>query len=58
MSDWFTVDKQSESLLKVDSGMAAVWVKIVSSWLAILLYMWTLLAPILFPDRDFGYSNN
>jgi len=57
MSDWFTIDKQSETLLKVDSGLAAVWVKIVSSWLAVLLYLWTLLGPVLFPDRDWGYNN-
>lgn len=28
-----------------------VWIKIVSAWLAVLLYLWTLVAPILFPDR-------
>jgi len=26
----------------------------ISQWMAILLYMWTLLAPRLFPDRDFS----
>jgi hypothetical protein len=27
----------------------------VSQWLAILLYCWSLLAPRLFPNREFGY---
>lgn len=27
------------------------WVKIVSSWICFFLYGWTLLAPVLFPDR-------
>lgn len=36
----------------VDSGMAAVWIKIVSSWLALGLYGWTMVGPLMFPDRD------
>lgn len=32
---------------------ASVWVKMVSSWLCLLLYIWTLIAPLCFPDRDF-----
>ena len=27
----------------------------VSQWMAMLLYIWTLVAPRLFPDRDFSY---
>ena len=29
------------------------WVRVVMSWLTALLYIWTLLAPRVFPDRDF-----
>ena len=29
----------------------AMWMRVVSSWVCILLYMWSLLAPVLFPDR-------
>ena len=28
-----------------------VWVKVISAWLGVLLYVWTLVAPVLFPDR-------
>ena len=46
MSDWFTVNDQVENdgqkVNRVDSGIAATWVKIVSSWVSILLYIWTL----------------
>jgi len=37
----------------VDQGMVAVWVKVISSWLTLLLYLWTMIAPILFPNRVF-----
>jgi serine incorporator 1/3 len=34
----------------------AYWARIVSSWLVSLLYMLTLFAPKMFPDRDFGFD--
>lgn len=38
---------------KIDTGWTSLWVKIVSSWFGSLLYIWTLVAPRMFPDRDF-----
>jgi len=32
----------------------AFWFKVVSSWICALLYTWTLLAPFVFPERDFS----
>ena len=29
----------------------AMWIRVVSSWVCILLYLWSLLAPVLLPDR-------
>ncbi|KAJ3362810.1 hypothetical protein GGF31_001317 [Allomyces arbusculus] len=59
ITNWNTVsvvpgahDDDSGLLAQVGKSWAAVWVKIVSSWLAILLYAWTLLAPIVLPDRE------
>jgi len=54
MSDWRTVYDPGQENATVDSGLAAVWVKIVSSWICIGLYVWTLVAPILLPDRDWN----
>jgi len=56
LSDWATVDSNGTKHVAVDTGMGSVWVKMISSWIAILLYLWTLLAPVMFPDRDFGYQ--
>jgi len=39
--------------VNVDQGMAAVWIKAVSSWVTMGLYMWSLIAPIVFPNRQF-----
>lgn len=40
----------------MQSSMPAVWVKICSSWLGLTLYLWTLLAPILLPNREFSWA--
>uniref|UniRef100_A0A3Q2XXC1 Serine incorporator 2 n=1 Tax=Hippocampus comes TaxID=109280 RepID=A0A3Q2XXC1_HIPCM len=36
------------------TSMPALWVKVSSSWLGLSLYLWTLVAPLIFPDRDFS----
>jgi len=40
---------------QVDVGWASVWVKIASQWATAGLYLWTMMAPVLLPDRDFGW---
>eukprot|EP01097_Dermamoeba_algensis_P001212 TRINITY_DN1459_c0_g1_i2.p2 TRINITY_DN1459_c0_g1~~TRINITY_DN1459_c0_g1_i2.p2 ORF type:complete len:166 (-),score=44.51 TRINITY_DN1459_c0_g1_i2:134-631(-) len=54
ISNWsvIKVDDNNNSVA-VDSGMVSVWIKIATSWVVILLYIWTLFAPIVFPDREF-----
>ena len=33
-----------------------MWMRVVSSWVCMLLYMWSLLAPVLLPDRCVSFS--
>jgi serine incorporator 1/3 len=35
-------------------GKVNMWIIIASQWVALMLYAWTLVAPRLFPDRDFS----
>lgn len=37
----------------ISHSSAGYWVQIVASWLCSVLYMWSMGAPICFPDRDF-----
>eukprot|EP00732_Lithocolla_globosa_P004373 Lithocolla_globosa_v1_NODE_4002_length_1531_cov_20.326558.p1 type:complete len:477 gc:universal NODE_4002_length_1531_cov_20.326558:95-1525(+) len=53
VTNWNSAEVSSE-LGNVGVGNIAVWVKIVSSWLTYLLYLWTLIAPRVFPDRAFA----
>ncbi|XP_068513973.1 serine incorporator 2 isoform X2 [Anas acuta] len=51
LTNWYRPD---ESLRVLSSPWTAVWVKICSSWVGLLLYAWTLVAPLVLPDRDFS----
>jgi len=52
LTDWATVSTLTYSTMTVDFGWVSVWVKIVSSWLVIVIYCWTVVAPIILPDRE------
>ncbi|XP_003800798.1 serine incorporator 2 [Otolemur garnettii] len=50
LTSWY---KPGESWTMI-STWTAVWVKICASWAGLLLYLWTLVAPLLLPNRDFN----
>lgn len=51
LTDWYQPNSDINSF---SSNSAAVWVKIVSSWLCSALYLWTIVAPAVLTDREFG----
>jgi len=51
LTGWGQVEQDKE---RIDVGWASVWVKVTAQWMTTMLYVWTLLAPSLFPDRDFS----
>jgi len=50
LTHWY---KPSSDLKYMNANEPAMWVKISSSWVCLLLYGWTLLAPLILRDRDF-----
>jgi len=46
-------DENHQQSIQIDQGMMSVWVKVVSSWITVILYVWTLIAPMCYPDREF-----
>ncbi|KAF7655868.1 hypothetical protein LDENG_00049230 [Lucifuga dentata] len=51
LTNWFKPDTDYQTM---QTTMPAVWVKICSSWLGLAIYLWTLVAPLIFPDREFN----
>lgn len=50
LTHWY---KPSSDLQHLNTNEPAMWVKIASSWTCLLLYFWTLIAPVVLKDRDF-----
>lgn len=54
LTDWAVFERSSSnSSIDIGHNMASVWVRMVSSWLVVVMYMWTLIAPIVLSDRVF-----
>lgn len=51
LTNWYSPDANFQSMT---SKWPAVWVKISSSWVCLLLYVWTLVAPLVLTNRDFS----
>ncbi|KAK0081644.1 hypothetical protein PV325_011829 [Microctonus aethiopoides] len=51
LTNWY---KPNSSLDTLNSNPASMWVKIISSWMCLGLYAWSLVAPLLFPNREFS----
>ncbi|XP_018364574.1 PREDICTED: probable serine incorporator isoform X2 [Trachymyrmex cornetzi] len=51
LTNWY---KPNSSLDTLNANNASMWVKIISSWMCLALYVWSLVAPAIFPNRDFA----
>jgi len=54
LTSWAMIDGNKDASPVTDTGLVSVWVKMVSSWLTIALYIWTVVAPYLLPNRDWN----
>ncbi|KAJ8920622.1 hypothetical protein NQ315_004761 [Exocentrus adspersus] len=51
LTNWY---KPNSSLETFNYNAASMWVKTISSWLCLALYVWTLIAPVVLRDREFN----
>lgn len=52
LTNWSTEQEDSD-MRNPNSGKAAMWLQATGQWIAMLMYLWSLVAPKMFPDRDF-----
>jgi len=50
LTNWNTLGGSGDYMV-VGRSYAAMWVKVLSSWVCLGLYAWSLVAPLVFPDR-------
>ena len=53
LTGWGATEKRGDIANPAVSEIS-MWIMISSQWIALLLYLWSLVAPTLFPDRDFS----
>ena len=53
LTNWYSPNGNN-TIQTISANMSAVWVKIISSWLCCAIYVWTLIAPVVLPERDFS----
>ncbi|XP_071616355.1 serine incorporator 3 [Heliangelus exortis] len=51
LTNWYSPDADFKTMT---NKWPAVWVKITSSWVCLLLYLWTLVAPLVLTNRGFS----
>jgi len=51
LTHWY---KPTSDLTTLTDNEASVWVKIISSWMCLGLYLWSMVAPVCLPDREFN----
>ncbi|XP_015113686.1 probable serine incorporator isoform X2 [Diachasma alloeum] len=51
LTNWY---QPNSSLQTLNSNPASMWVKIISSWMCLGLYVWSLAAPAVLTNRDFS----
>ncbi|XP_074032873.1 probable serine incorporator isoform X3 [Leptinotarsa decemlineata] len=51
LTNWYN---PSSSLENFNYNAGSMWVKVISSWLCLALYSWTLIAPVVLHDREFN----
>mmetsp|Transcript_2192 Transcript_2192/g.7676 ORF Transcript_2192/g.7676 Transcript_2192/m.7676 type:complete len:421 (-) Transcript_2192:76-1338(-) len=54
LSNWATLSSDGETD-NPRTGDVSLWMQATGAFIALLLYAWSLVAPIIFPDREFGY---
>lgn len=53
LTNWATM-QNSEGVSNNKNAYTSMWFQASAQWIAVLLYIWCLVAPKLFPDRDFS----
>ncbi|XP_050494010.1 serine incorporator 1 isoform X8 [Bombus huntii] len=51
LTNWYQPNSNLDTL---NSNTASMWVKIISSWMCLTLYIWSLIAPAVLTNRDFS----
>jgi len=49
------VCRPGADLVTASTDVVSMWVKIAASWVCLLIYFWSLIAPLILKDREFNW---
>ena len=55
LTNWTIVEGTAENFILIPQNLASFWIKLSGVFVSGLLYLWVMLAPIIFPDREFDF---
>lgn len=55
LTNWNVIDAEAQDFKLLGHSWTAFWVKFVASVITTILYIWVMIAPVLFPDREFDF---
>ncbi|KAJ2894173.1 Membrane protein tms1 [Coemansia aciculifera] len=53
LTNWNSISSE-DKVIVIGRSSTAVWVKVITSWLCVLLYAWTLVGPVVLPERQWS----
>lgn len=53
LTNWGNPTIFDDSTDYFEANSTSFWIKLVTQWISILIYLFSLLGPMLFPDRDY-----
>lgn len=54
ITNWATEQSKEDETASPTAGRTAMWLQASAQWVALVFYLWTLVAPSIWPDRDFS----
>jgi hypothetical protein len=58
MTNWAAYEITGKTFGNLVPNETSMWIKLGAAWVTAVLYCWTLIAPMCFPDREFGGDND
>ena len=54
LTNWGNPATFSDSTDFFEANTSSFWIKLVAQWISMAIYLFSLLAPVIFPNRDFS----
>jgi hypothetical protein len=54
LTNYGSIQSAEQDSLQYDESVESMWIKIVTQWITMFLFIWTLIAPVVCTGREFN----